>query len=169
VNAAALPLLAGGPPGWVLFGVVTVVTVGAAVIVASQTRTADRTAEKDLAKEKAEEDCEDCPCRRVAIVSRTMSPQSAQHIADAQAAGHPTVLTIQRSGAAARRAQSLAGYPPRAMMDRDEYPPAMFAEGGAGASVRYVSPSDNRSAGAQIGGQLRGAPDGCKVTIVVGP
>jgi hypothetical protein len=31
--------------------------------------------------------------------------------------------------------------------DRDEYPPAMFNEGG-GASVRKINPSDNRGAGA---------------------
>ncbi len=30
--------------------------------------------------------------------------------------------------------------PSKAGYDRDEYPPAMFKEGGKGASVRYISP-----------------------------
>ena len=41
--------------------------------------------------------------------------------------------------------------------DRDEWPMAMFKEGGEGASVRYIDPSDNRGAGSSIGNAL---PDG---------
>ncbi|WP_423815646.1 NucA/NucB deoxyribonuclease domain-containing protein [Ralstonia solanacearum species complex bacterium KE056] len=50
----------------------------------------------------------------------------------------------------------------------DEYPPAMFKEGGAGASVRAISPRDNMSAGACIGNACRGLPDGTRVRINVG-
>lgn len=39
----------------------------------------------------------------------------------------------------------------QASHDRDEYPPAVALEGGDGASVRYIDPSDNRSAGACLG------------------
>lgn len=49
--------------------------------------------------------------------------------------------------------------------DLDEYPPAMFEEGGEGASVRPISPSDNRGAGASMGNQLRQYPDGTQVKI----
>jgi hypothetical protein len=49
--------------------------------------------------------------------------------------------------------------------DRDEYPPAMFAEGGSGASVRPISSSDNRGAGSCIGAQCRGLDDGSKIQI----
>lgn len=51
--------------------------------------------------------------------------------------------------------------------DLDEYPPAMFQEGGAGSSVRPVSPGDKRGAGACIGNQCRGLFDGDQVKIVV--
>lgn len=51
--------------------------------------------------------------------------------------------------------------------DRDEYPPAMFQEGGSGASVRHISPGDNRGAGSSIGAQCRGLACGTQVTIDV--
>ena len=63
-------------------------------------------------------------------VSRGRHPQSAQHVDDAQQAGQPSVLTIDRAGAKARRRQSLLGHPTtRRNLDRDEYPPAMFSRG----------------------------------------
>ncbi len=105
-------------------------------------------------------------------VYRNRTPESAQHIQDAQGGtsyrGGPEtaydrtqgeVFTIDRSGARARRHESTGPVPTAAGYDRDEYPPAVFAEGGAGASVRYIRPGDNRSAGAQIGNQIRGLPD----------
>lgn len=52
-------------------------------------------------------------------------------------------------------------------MDRDEYPPAMFKEGGEGASVKHIDPSDNRGAGACIGSQCRDISNGQKVEIKV--
>ena len=52
-------------------------------------------------------------------------------------------------------------------MDLDEYPPAMFREGGSGASVRPMTPSQNRGMGACIGNQCRGLPDGTQVDIIV--
>jgi Deoxyribonuclease NucA/NucB len=110
-----------------------------------------------------------CPCHRVVLISKTAHPESAQHIQDAQAAGHPGTLTIERAGASARRRASTGGFPRIPGMQPDEYPPAMFLEGGAGASVRNISAADNMGAGASMGNQLRSAPDGCKATIVVGP
>ncbi len=61
------------------------------------------------------------------------------------------------------------GIPTIPGMDRDEYPPAVFAEGGAGASVRHIPLSDNRSAGGQMSAQLAGVPEGRKITMTVGP
>lgn len=101
-------------------------------------------------------------------ISRSRYPESARHIDDAHAAGHPTELTIDRGGAAARRAESMRGSPRQPGLDRDEYPPAMFAEGGEGSSVRGIDPSDNRGAGSSIGNQCRGLPDGSIVRIVIG-
>ncbi len=108
-------------------------------------------------------------------ISRSKSPASAQHIDDAQAAGKPSTVTLDRSGAqgatnaAARGRAATAGTPTSPGMDRDEYPPKCCAEGGSGASVRSVPSGDNRSAGAQLGNQIRNLPDGTKITIKTGP
>ncbi|UOY70825.1 VENN motif pre-toxin domain-containing protein [Enterobacter ludwigii] len=102
---------------------------------------------------------------KVIIINESKYPESAKHIEDAQAAGQPAILTIDRGGAAQRRRESLKDTPPVKGMDRDEYPPAMFKEGGTGASVRPITPSDNRGAGACIGAQCRNLPDGTSVTI----
>jgi hypothetical protein len=103
----------------------------------------------------------------VVTVSRSRHPESAQHIKDAQAAGHPKTVTVNRGGAKANRAASLKGIKPQSGKDRDEYPPAMFQEGGQGASVRHIEPSDNRGAGSCIGAQCRHLKDGDKVRIKV--
>ncbi|MGW4148224.1 NucA/NucB deoxyribonuclease domain-containing protein [Streptomyces albogriseolus] len=100
-------------------------------------------------------------------MSRSKYPESAQHIEDSQAAGYPAELTINRKGAEANRRDSLRGKPRVPGKDRDEYPPAMFEEGGTGASVRPITPGDNRGAGSAMGRQCRGLPDGTKVRIVV--
>ncbi|MNV47811.1 putative deoxyribonuclease RhsC [compost metagenome] len=73
----------------------------------------------------------------VVEVSRSRYPESAKHIKDAQAAGHPFVLTIDREGAKDNRRESLKGIDTVPGHDRDEYPPAMFTEGGGG---RFDSP-----------------------------
>lgn len=119
-----------------------------------------------------DETCETC-CRRTVVISRTRSPLAAKHIEDAQAAGKPSVLTLDRPGTNTRRAANLrnAGLTSVPGMDQDEYPPATFAES-VNASVRNIPLSDNRSAGQQIGYQMNQptrATEGCRVTISVGP
>lgn len=113
------------------------------------------------------------------VVDASKYPESAQHILEAQGGtrhrgpfaprrrSQPTVLTIDRGGADARRAASLSGIPTASPLDRDEYPPAMFREGGAGASVKYISESDNRGSGSAMGSALYGLPDGTRVKITV--
>ena len=165
------PLLAGGPPGWVAYGILGLATVavGGAYVMSQSATDADEKAERTLAPTDTARNCPNCPCRRTVVISRAMSPEAAQHITDAQASGHPRVLTLDRAGASSRRVAALAGVPTRPGMDRDEYPPATFLEGGAGASVRHISYSDNRSAGGQLRAQLRGATPGCRITMTVGP
>ena len=102
-----------------------------------------------------------------ATISRRKHPEAARHVEDAQAAGQPSELTIDRFGARARGREALRDYPVKPGKDRDEYPPRMFEEGGRGASVRPISPSDNRSTGASMGNHLRKHPDGTKVKIEV--
>ncbi len=43
----------------------------------------------------------------------------------------------------------------------------MFREGGSGASVRPINPSDNRGAGSTIGHLLRPYQNGTKVKIKI--
>ncbi|MFO0553547.1 MAG: DUF6531 domain-containing protein [Polyangiaceae bacterium] len=107
-------------------------------------------------------------------VSRSRHPESARHIEDAQRRGQPRVLTIDRNRRRTRerRRESTSRLDTRDGHDRDEYPPAMFREGGnrgprGRASVRHVDSSDNRGAGSVIGQQCRGLPSGTQVRIVV--
>ena len=142
---------------------------GGAAVVSNQINQAEDEAQSRADAGATSEGCADCPCHRTVVISQSAHPESAQHIADAQATGQPHTLTIERSGATARRRASTGGFPRVPGMQPDEYPPAMFLEGGAGASVRNITASDNMGAGASMGNQLRGVPDGCRVTIVVGP
>jgi len=104
---------------------------------------------------------------RGVTVSRSRYPESARHIEEAVSAGRSNTLTIDRANSTARRRDALRGTPTRRGLDRDEFPPAMFQEGGRGASVRHINPADNRGAGACIGAQCRNLPDGTRVRIDV--
>jgi Deoxyribonuclease NucA/NucB len=104
-------------------------------------------------------------CRRlrsvlVVLISRSRYPYTGDHVVDAIAAGEPAILHIDRAGADANRDASLRGIPTRVGYDRDEYPPAVSREGGAGADVRYVPSSDNRGAGTVMGERLSSYCDG---------
>jgi Deoxyribonuclease NucA/NucB len=95
-------------------------------------------------------------------LSKSRFPETAAHIEAAQNAGHPRYLTIDRAGniGNVRRNLAINICPELSGFERDEFPMAMFREGGKGASVRYVTPSDNKGAGAHIGNLLRSYPDG---------
>ncbi|MDQ0196281.1 NucA/NucB deoxyribonuclease domain-containing protein [Paenibacillus wynnii] len=112
-------------------------------------------------KGKGKIDCPEC------TISRGKYPESAQHIEDAIKNGQPDTLTINRGGAKSNRRDSLKGLEKVQGKDLDEYPPAMFGEGGKGASVRPISPSDNRGAGSSMGHKLRQYPDGTKIRIKI--
>lgn len=101
------------------------------------------------------------------FVPKSKYPESAGHIEDAINGGKPDVLTIDRAGASGRRSDAIGGYDKVPGKQLDEYPPAMFQEGGSGASVRPISPADNMGVGACIGNQCRSLPDGARVRINV--
>jgi len=85
---------------------------------------------------------------------------------------HPWQLTYDPRGAPARRSQSTGQYQSQrellqltsqelgggsggtGQLDRDEYPPAIAREGGAGAVVTYIEAGDNRRAGSLMGQQF---------------
>lgn len=94
-------------------------------------------------------------------------PETALHIHGAIAQGYTDVCTIDRAGAVENRKKSLAGIETREGYDRDEWPMAMCAEGGVGASVAYIDSSDNRGAGSWVGNQLEDYPDGTRILFIV--
>ena len=104
---------------------------------------------------------------RTVIVDSVRYPQTAEHIRRAVNRGHPDVVTLDRGGAADRRRVAMGDKPARPDFDRDEYPCALFAEGGAGADVAYIAGSDNRGSGSAIHWQLRTLPDGTRIRIRV--
>jgi hypothetical protein len=93
-------------------------------------------------------------------------PETAKHIKDAVENGHPATCTIDRDGADENRKLSLRGVDTKKGYDRDEWPMAMCAEGGEGADIEYISPSDNRGAGSWVGNQLEEYPDGTLVEFI---
>jgi hypothetical protein len=101
-------------------------------------------------------------------VSKSKYPESYRHIEEAVENGKPDTLTINRQGAKGNRQEALKGLKKTSGKDLDEYPPAMFKEGGKGASVKPINPSDNRGAGSSMGHQLKTYPDGTKVKIIIG-
>lgn len=84
------------------------------------------------------------------------SSETIVHTKAAIVAGQPRLLHWDPADADAHRRASLRGIPTRPGFDRDEYPPASSLEGGAGADVRYVPSSDNRSAGSRLGRVMSG-------------
>ncbi|MEV5376010.1 NucA/NucB deoxyribonuclease domain-containing protein [Streptomyces nondiastaticus] len=102
---------------------------------------------------------------------REDTPGVIAHMEEAVADRHPWRLTYDPDGAPARRRAALSGSPaftqvldvvsgprqgaPVGMLDRDEYPPAVSAEGGASASVVYLDAEDNQRAGRLMGQQFR--------------
>ncbi|HDR6289231.1 TPA: sporulation protein [Bacillus cereus] len=105
--------------------------------------------------------------KEVVQISSDKFPETAAHIKDAIKNGKTDICTIDRKGAADRRKQSLANVPTKKGYDRDEYPMAMCKEGGTGADIRYIDPSDNRGAGSYIGSKASDLQDGTKFKIVV--
>ena len=145
----------------VLFGVVLLSTVifSKPVVLGDGTLTAaERKSKSDTDNEVDVE----------VVIPRSRYPETAQHVEDAIENGHPDTLTVDRSKAKTNRRKSLKAIPKVKNKDLDEYPPAMFKEGGTGASVRPISSSDNRGAGSWMGHKLRAFPDGTRVRIRVG-
>lgn len=94
-------------------------------------------------------------------------PETAKHIQEAMASGESKICTIDRDNAEENRKESLKDIPTKKGYDRDEWPMAMCREGGEGADIEYISPSDNRGAGAWVSNQLDRFPDGTRVEFIV--
>lgn len=94
-------------------------------------------------------------------------PKTAKHIKEAIEAGKSPVCTIDRDGADENRKASLNGIDTKKGFDRDEWPMAMCAEGGENADIAYITPSDNRGAGAWVSNQLEDYPDGATVMFIM--
>ncbi|KGE18077.1 NucA/NucB deoxyribonuclease domain-containing protein [Paenibacillus wynnii] len=93
-------------------------------------------------------------------------PKTARHIQEAIENGEAPICTIDREGADENRRLSLKGVPTKKGYDRDEWPMAMCLEGGEGADIEYIPPSDNRGAGSWVGNQLESFADGTRVEFM---
>lgn len=93
-------------------------------------------------------------------------PETAKHIQDAISSGESAICTIDREQAEENRSQSLKDVPTKKGYDRDEWPMAMCQEGGEGADIAYIKPSDNRGAGSWVGNQLENFADGTRVELM---
>ncbi|MBD3860029.1 sporulation protein [Bacillus sp. 28A-2] len=94
-------------------------------------------------------------------------PETAKHIEEAIDEGQSSICTIDRKNSDEQRERSLRGVPTKRGYDRDEWPMAMCKEGGTGASVKYVRPSDNRGAGSWVSHQLSDNPDGTRIQFII--
>jgi RHS repeat-associated protein len=154
VLADEAPLAFTGPVGWTVIGVTAVGVLGVA---------AYQHFHNDSSEPSS--DASPAPPPKI-IIDGSQHPESAQHAAEAQAAGHPKVVTINRPGAKGNRRAAQKGSQKQAGKHVDEYPPAVTQEGGAGASTKSIPGSDNSGAGASMGNQMRPYPDGTQVEIV---
>lgn len=110
-----------------------------------------------------------CP-GRIAIVElpRAKYPHIVAHIEDSWDAGYPRTLRVNRPGADGRRSRLLGWWEARHPQptgdgkDLDEEPAAVLRRSWK-ASVRPIAAHENRSAGATLGAQLRGVPNGACV------
>lgn len=113
-----------------------------------------------VAGSEAQEGCRTSPDAIIVNLDDTRTPAAVDDVRRAVAAGQPWLLHIDRPHEDVHRRTSLRGLPTRPGYDRDEYPPAVSAEGGAGAVVRLIPSGDNRSAGGKMGHVLGPYCDG---------
>ena len=112
----------------------------------------------------------DGDCDLVLTISRkdfSDNNEAIKHIQEYMDRTGKNTFTYDPTNAKSQRKKSLDGIETKKGYDRDEFPMAIFKEGGTGASVKYINPSDNRSVGSAIGGALRGNRTGSKVKIVI--
>ena len=144
----------------------------AGVLLSSARRSAARQAARSGAARSSAAAAAPAGKARDIVISRSRHPEAAQHIEHAQRHGQPTVLQIDRTGAAERRAASTGSVhlqrKPAPHYERDEYPPAFVREGGHNANVRFIDRHDDRGAGAVMRAQTRDLPDGARIRIVIG-
>lgn len=107
-----------------------------------------------------------CRTNRVWCLDAARSPEAAANAAEAR---HRLwgVLAVDRANTAARRSEALHGVPTRPGLDRDEFPPAVTRQGGAGARVAHINPGDNRAAGASLRNAISGLDDGQRFLYLV--
>lgn len=102
---------------------------------------------------------------KVVHLARSEYPNIVAHVEASWQAGYPRVLRVNRVDASARRARLLEWWQVRHPqprgdgLDLDEAPAAALRSSWR-ADVRPVPAHENRSAGASLGGQLRGVRDG---------
>ncbi|OEH94080.1 copper amine oxidase N-terminal domain-containing protein [Bacillus solimangrovi] len=106
------------------------------------------------------------PFDLILVIPAGRYPETTAHINRAIEQGITPICTIDRAGAKENREKSLRGVPEKDGFDIDVYPMAICAEGGEGASVSYISPSDSQGAYSYISNLLEDDEDGTRVLII---
>ena len=97
--------------------------------------------------------------------SKTKYPHIMRHTNHALRQGWPSVLVLNRKGAADRRDRATYGHPTKDGYNRDEYPPALGRRTWP-ADVALVPDHENKSHGSVMGIKLRRYCDGTKFRYV---
>jgi len=99
---------------------------------------------------------------KVHLVYEEKTPNIYRHTLYAFRMGKPKILHYDADlkRRAKRRKEALKNFPRRPGMSRDEYPYASTFEGGKGALVAYVPPSENSSQGGQLRGMYKNMTTG---------
>lgn len=97
--------------------------------------------------------------------SQTKYPHIRAHYRRAVREGWPSVFTLNRKGADARRDKALEGVPTKPGYDRDEEPPAVGRKTWH-THVALVPSSENRSHGATLSVKLKRYCDGTRFRYV---
>ena len=115
-----------------------------------------------LARRSTDNLPDETPIIKKVQVSKNKYPESYEH---AESTGNPNgPFTKDAQNAKERRRENLKDVERVPGLDLDEWPPAQTVEG-TGASVKPISPSDNRGSGATIGNQTRDLNDGDQFEI----
>ncbi len=108
----------------------------------------------------------DRPSCVVIFIDGNQAPQAARHAHDAIMTGVVNMGILDRAGKFARSKANLKNMPIIPGKDRDEFLPSVLKPLYGRTSVRSIDLADNRSAGGQIGAQLKGVKDGTRVIVI---
>lgn len=95
------------------------------------------------------------------------NPEVKDHGLDATGGTGEVRGVVDRAGSKERHKEAMKGMKPVPGKDRDVFPPAVVKPDATGTSVKPLSPGQNRAAGAKLGHELKGIPDGTPIILTI--